>query len=594
MHDHLANLSPPAMASDSSIVVVTKSTRIHGISQGPFLDLPEPISQLHLQLTLGHNLARPTILSPARGIDDAVLDFRGRRPLPSIEADSWTAPDSMGAISIPDPVGLPPIWTPGLTSHDLSCPSIGSTGQLEGKHTRMGLVTGLMSLYRWRTLQLDFSVIGRSRLRSDVRSDISVRDQDWRSLPGRFESVEYGNPSWRSMSDLTDTCLSLRMAGSRDREAPDLTMHPERLPGVPSSGFRQVVIDVVSIELRVFASNMDKKPTRQDSRMDLRAYEVTHAPRPSPLSLAFPPLHYTIQNVFISLGMLVGVLLSLIATLLIALPLSIIGVIGRRSQPLPSQQNKVVLIVGASRGLGKEIMRLYAGEEQTKIIAVSRSTESLQKAIYDIEKFQGSVHIEPLDLSCPAQEVADAIHALDTQYGPITHAYLVAGITNYTSEGKDQSWGVESMNGMVQVNVTGTTAATMAIYDCMKTRRMGRICIIGSVAGIFSPANLLGYASTKAYLNTFATSLRVLALAYGIDVVCAQPGYIDTQLTQAMRFKPQHSSSTVPSFMFYPPSKSAEIIKDSLENESDSLPAAVLPYSSMVDPLPHRDTIEPF
>lgn len=43
---------------------------------------------------------------------------------------------------------------------------------------------------------------------------------------------------------------------------------------------------------------------------------------------------------------------------------------------------------------------------------------------------------------------------------------------------------------------------------------------------------MLGYASTKAYVNTFTTSLRVLASAYNVDVVSVQPGFLDTKITR--------------------------------------------------------------
>ena len=60
-------------------------------------------------------------------------------------------------------------------------------------------------------------------------------------------------------------------------------------------------------------------------------------------------------------------------------------------------------------------------------------------------------------------------------------------------------------------------------------------CVVGSIAGLYSPANMISYASTKSFINTFSTSLRVLAAPFGVDVVTVQPGFIDTRMTKMMR-----------------------------------------------------------
>lgn len=46
---------------------------------------------------------------------------------------------------------------------------------------------------------------------------------------------------------------------------------------------------------------------------------------------------------------------------------------------------------------------------------------------------------------------------------------------------------------------------------------------------------MVSYSSIKAFINTFTTSLRLLAAPCGVDVVCVQPGFIDTQMTKQMR-----------------------------------------------------------
>lgn len=72
---------------------------------------------------------------------------------------------------------------------------------------------------------------------------------------------------------------------------------------------------------------------------------------------------------------------------------------------------------------------------------------------------------------------------------------------------------------------------------------------------------MISYASTKAFINTFSTSLRVLAAPYGVDVVTVQPGFIDTRMTKMMRGQ----GSTVPGGEFASAAGMAKCMKDAVE-----------------------------
>jgi short-subunit dehydrogenase len=52
---------------------------------------------------------------------------------------------------------------------------------------------------------------------------------------------------------------------------------------------------------------------------------------------------------------------------------------------------------------------------------------------------------------------------------------------------------------------------------------------------MYGPANMIGYASTKSFINTFSTSLRTLASANNVEVVTVEPGFIDSRMTRMMR-----------------------------------------------------------
>lgn len=86
-------------------------------------------------------------------------------------------------------------------------------------------------------------------------------------------------------------------------------------------------------------------------------------------------------------------------------------------------------------------------------------------------------------------------------------------------------------------------------------------CIVGSVAGLYGPANMISYASTKSFINTFSSSLRVLAAPCGVEVVTVQPGFIDTRMTRQMRSQ----DSTIPGAEFASASHMAAHMKEAVE-----------------------------
>ncbi|KAF9556928.1 NAD(P)-binding protein [Agrocybe pediades] len=270
-----------------------------------------------------------------------------------------------------------------------------------------------------------------------------------------------------------------------------------------------------------------------------------------------PTLSYTMQNIAISIATMIASTMSLLFTVSVILPLSILrSFLPRERIMLASEKNhttgvdghaprkKVVLIVGASRGIGFNVLKQYASEPDTVIIAASRSIESLRKAVIEIGDTVATIQCAEIDLTASKKQLVDSIKVLDRQYGPITHLYEVSGISNHLKA--SSQWGLDVTLDMINVNVTGTITSVLTMYELMKARKYGKICVVGSVAGLYSPANMISYAATKSFINTFSSSLRVLAAPHGVEVVTVQPGFIDTRMTKMMRGQ----GSTVPSNEF--------------------------------------------
>lgn len=217
-----------------------------------------------------------------------------------------------------------------------------------------------------------------------------------------------------------------------------------------------------------------------------------------------------------------------------------------------------MLVVGATHGIGLNVIKQYArtdDETNVTIIAVGRSNDELAQLKGDFDGFiekaaNVKLQTECFDIGWDPKTIVDNVSSWDKKHGPITHLYAASGLS---SEPDKEAWGLDTTLEMVQTDVIGLTSMVLATYDRMRMRREGKICIIGSTTGFFAPANMIAYASSKAFLNTFGTSLRALAFSCtnstningihvhnaktnatpdGIEVTTVVPGYIELGMAE--------------------------------------------------------------
>jgi NAD(P)-dependent dehydrogenase (short-subunit alcohol dehydrogenase family) len=191
----------------------------------------------------------------------------------------------------------------------------------------------------------------------------------------------------------------------------------------------------------------------------------------------------------------------------------------------------VLLITGASRGIGAAVARLAARDGWDVVVNYARDGESAQ-AVADAVRARGRrAWAMQADVSDEAA-VTRLFDQIDQQAGRLDALVNNAGIVAAQARFDDMT--LDRWRRMLDVNVLGTWLCSRAAVRRMSTRHGGRggsIVNLGSVASVLGSAGLyVDYAATKGAIDTFTVGLaRELALE-GVRVNAVRPGIIDTEI----------------------------------------------------------------
>jgi 3-oxoacyl-[acyl-carrier protein] reductase len=190
-----------------------------------------------------------------------------------------------------------------------------------------------------------------------------------------------------------------------------------------------------------------------------------------------------------------------------------------------SLNDKVALVTGASRGIGKAIALQLKALGATVI-----GTATSQQGADNIANYLGEGC--GLVLNVTDQASIDALFdTIKQQFGGVDILVNNAGITrdNLMMRMKDEEW-----QDIIDTNLTSVFKISKAVLRTMMKKRYGRIINIGSVVGTMGNAGQVNYATAKAGLLGFTKSLAREVASRGITVNTVAPGFIDTDMTQTL------------------------------------------------------------
>ncbi len=201
------------------------------------------------------------------------------------------------------------------------------------------------------------------------------------------------------------------------------------------------------------------------------------------------------------------------------------------NQNFSDLRNKLVLVTGASRGIGKSIAELFAKNgcivigTATTVTGAENITSNLKK-MGDLNK--GFV----LDIS-NRESIDELLASITETYNLKGPDVLInnAGVTkdNLVLRMKDEEW-----DKVINTNLSGVFNLTKACVKSMIKNRWGRIINISSVVGSIGNPGQVNYSAAKAGLIGMSKALAKEVASRGITVNIVSPGYIETDMTETL------------------------------------------------------------
>ena len=190
----------------------------------------------------------------------------------------------------------------------------------------------------------------------------------------------------------------------------------------------------------------------------------------------------------------------------------------------------VALVTGASRGIGAEIARTLAGAGYSVAVNYANSAELAEGIAAEIVASGGAAFAIQADVS-DADDVTAMFSAVTEELGPVTVLVNNAGITD---DGLLLRMGPDQWDRVLSTNLRSVYLCTKAALRPMLRARAGRIISVSSISGIAGNPGQSNYSASKAGVIGFTKSIAKEVGSRGITVNAVAPGFIATDMTDAL------------------------------------------------------------
>lgn len=202
-------------------------------------------------------------------------------------------------------------------------------------------------------------------------------------------------------------------------------------------------------------------------------------------------------------------------------------------------KNKVAVVTGGSRGIGRAIALEFARQGASLALLYAGNEEAARKTAEEIAALGARCEVYRCDVSSSEETKRTAGEILQA-FGAVDILVNNAGITK---DGLVLSMTEENFECVIDTNLKGAFLMIRQFYTHMMRRRTGRIINISSVAGLMGNAGQANYASAKAGLIGLTKSVAKELAARGVTCNAIAPGFIETDMTAALPEKVRESAA---------------------------------------------------
>jgi len=204
--------------------------------------------------------------------------------------------------------------------------------------------------------------------------------------------------------------------------------------------------------------------------------------------------------------------------------------------------DKVCLVTGGSRGIGRAICLRLAQEGANVVVNYSTGEDMASQVVREIKKLGQRAIMYKADVSS-FDQVSKMIDDIVKEFGRIDILVNNAGVTKdaLILRMSEQDW-----DKVIDVNLKGVFNASRACVKYMVKQRKGKIINISSIVGIYGNAGQVNYAASKAGIIGFTKSLAKELGSRGITVNAVAPGFIKTDMTASFLEKEDQIVSRIP------------------------------------------------
>ena len=196
-------------------------------------------------------------------------------------------------------------------------------------------------------------------------------------------------------------------------------------------------------------------------------------------------------------------------------------------------KDQVALVTGGSRGIGRAIVKALAAEGAKVAFVYRGSQAAAESLVQEVQAAGGIIKECQCDVT-KADDAQKVVEGIEKEWGQVNILVNNAGVIHddLFVRLEPANW-----NKVLETNLGGTYNFCRAVAYSMMKQRKGRIINVSSVAADHVNPGQTNYAASKGAINAFTRALAVELASRGVTVNAIAPGFIETDMSEAVRNK---------------------------------------------------------